>query len=347
VEKMAAKTILALFLAVTLIFFVFAANPDPSGPTEPNPDGANQTDPNHPNPNPDNVPVNQTEPPKQPVNQTEPPKQPVNLTEPPKQPSKQDPSTKGPSVDDDIQQKLKWVKIGYLSAAILLGLVWCSFGYRLIKPVLFVCGFVLAYFVAFNILISHVPITTLKPWMDMAIAAGAGLLGGIILVLLFRVGVFFMGFIFGAVIASLVVAFSPLNGILLKSVNGDVSIWVFAAVIVGLGILVGIVAVLLTRPIFILVTACNGSYMVMASIDELAGFHRLRVMTKIFAGQTAPLQALSYQSYDVYVVFGGLILLALVGIIIQARFTARGWHHDPAVLNRKPKGQDDIPLLEP
>jgi hypothetical protein len=48
------------------------------------------------------------------------------------------------------------------------------------------------------------------------------------------------------------------------------------------------------------------------------------------------------------VIFGGLIVLAIAGIVVQAKFTARNHHHDPAVMaNRKPKGEDDIPLLEP
>jgi hypothetical protein len=34
---------------------------------------------------------------------------------------------------------LKWVNIGSLSAAIVIGLVWCFVGYRLIKVILFTC----------------------------------------------------------------------------------------------------------------------------------------------------------------------------------------------------------------
>jgi len=126
---------------------------------------------------------------------------------------------------------MNYVDIGIMVATIVVGLVWCIAGYRLVKPVLFVAGFALLYFIVFNLLVAH---TNLSSWISVGISAGAGLLGGIMLLLLFKIGVFLMGFIFGAVVATVVVAFTPLNGIIVKTVASTVSVWVFLACIIGL-----------------------------------------------------------------------------------------------------------------
>jgi len=239
-----------------------------------------------------------------------------------------------------------WVQIAIMAATILIGLIWCFAGYRLLKFMLFVAGFIVLFFIAYNVLSTYA--TMLAPWIVLIISAGAGLLGGFLLFFLFRLAVFVMGFIFGAVVAVLAVSFTPLNGIITSHISSQTwTIWVFVGCIVGLGVLVGIIAVLLTRPIMIFVTSWNGAFLVMSAIDRLTKWGKLHIITGIFS-RTVPYNPPTWTDYQTYVIFGGLILLGIVGIVIQARFTARNHHHDPRVMaNRKPTGEDDIPLLEP
>jgi hypothetical protein len=240
---------------------------------------------------------------------------------------------------------LGWIQIAIMAATILIGLIWCFAGYRLLKPVLFIAGFVVMFFIAYNVLSTF---TKLADWINLAISAGAGILGGVLLLFVFKIGVFIMGFIFGAVVAVVAVSFTPLNGLITKNIASETwTIWVFVGCIVGLGILVGIIAVLLTRPIVIFVTSWNGAFMVMSAIDRLTKWGKLHILQGIFS-RTVAYRPFTWTEYQTYVIFGGLIVLAIAGIVVQAKFTARNHHHDPAVMaNRKPKGEDDIPLLEP
>jgi hypothetical protein len=248
----------------------------------------------------------------------------------------------GPKIDP---ATMNWIIIGILSATILVGLVWIVAGYRLLKPALFIAGFVLFYYIGYNVLSNF---TKLSDWINMAISAGAGILGGILLVAVFKIGVFVMGFIFGAVVAIVVVSFTPLNGLIVNNITNSMwTIWVFIGCIVGLGILVGIFALILTRPIVIFVTSWNGAFLVMSAVDRLTSWNKLHIISGVFS-RSVPFRVLRWTDYQTYVIFGGLIVLALAGIVIQAKFTARNHHHDPEVMkNRKPRGEDDIPLLEP
>jgi len=248
----------------------------------------------------------------------------------------------GPKIDP---VTMNWVVIGIMSATILVGLAWIFAGYRLLKPALFIAGFILFYYIGYNVLSNF---TKLADWINMCISAGAGILGGVLLVLVFKIGVFIMGFIFGAVVAIVVVSFTPLNSLIVSNVSNSMwTYWVFLGCIVGLGILVGIFAIVLTRPIVIFVTSWNGAFLVMSAIDRLTNWNKLHIISGIFS-HAVPFRSLSWTDYQTYVIFGGLIVLALAGIVIQAKFTARNHHHDPEVMkNRKPRGEDDIPLLEP
>jgi len=238
-----------------------------------------------------------------------------------------------------------WINRGTLIAAILVGLIWCFAGYRVLRVTLFLAGFILLYFVSFSLLSSFPQVTdVLRPWVIMAISAGIGLLGGILVVVVFKIGVFIMGFIFGAILAIVVISFTPLQGVINANIQSNVTVYVFFGSVVGLGIIVGILAIIFIKFIVVIVTACNGSFVIMSSIDKLApSFGIFQILSGVFQrNNTVPTNTLDWTSYQTYVVLGGLVLLAIAGIAIQFRFTARGHHHDDK--DRKPK-EDEYPLL--
>jgi len=250
-------------------------------------------------------------------------------------------STLPPNVDANTWL---WINRGTLIAAILVGLIWCFAGYRVLRITLFLAGFILLYFVSFSLLSSFPQVTdALAPWIIMSISAGIGLLGGILVVVVFKIGIFIMGFIFGAILAVVVISFTPLQGVINANIQSNVTIYVFFGSVVGLGVLVGILAIIFIKFIVVIVTACNGAFVIMSSIDALApNFGIFQILSGVFQ-RNVPTNTLNWTSYQTYVVLGGLILLAIAGVAIQFRFTARGHHHDDK--GRKPKGEDEYPLL--
>jgi len=238
-------------------------------------------------------------------------------------------------------QGYQYINYGTLAAAILVGLAWCFAGYRLLRLALFFAGFILFYFITFETLTAIDAVrAALQPWIIMAIAAGVGLLGGILVVFVFKVGVFIMGFIFGAAIAIYVVSFTTLSRLIISNVDASWGIWVFAAAVVGLGILVGILAVVFVRFVMVIVTACNGAFVVMSSIDALIpGWNVMGIIGSIFH-KDIKVSEIDFKDFRFYVIFGGLLILALAGIFVQFRFTARGYKHEEAK-----KKEDEYPLL--
>jgi len=236
--------------------------------------------------------------------------------------------------------------IEYTIAAVIIviGLIWTFFGYRLIRVVLFFAGAILFAFVTYQTL-SAIPQVAekLEPIYILLIAAGAGLLGGIIVLLLFKVGIFLLGFMFGAVVGVVVMSFTPLTTTISDNIHATYTTWVILACVVGLGILCGILAVVFIRPIVIFITAWNGSFIVMQAVDRMAKTNLLYILQAVF-NRKVEIRTLDAANWPVYVMFGGLVLLALLGILVQARFTARGHHHDPQH-NRKPKGEEEYPLV--
>jgi len=49
----------------------------------------------------------------------------------------------------------------------------------------------------------------------------------------------------------------------------------------------------------------------------------------------------SWTNYQTYVIFGGLLVLSVAGVVVQAKLTAK---KEPT--NAKPEGEEGYPLLE-
>jgi len=165
---------------------------------------------------------------------------------------------------------------------ILIGFFYCFFGYRVFKVVLFLTG---AFVGAFSASLL---------W-DGAIGLVIGaLLGGLLSVLLYIVGVFILGALFGA---GIVVLFAlPITGEMPAFV-----ISIFA--LIG-----GVIAVYVQRIFIILCTSAFGGAMVIYAIDILLSGVRMRP----FAPNT----------FNVVHVIGALVLL-IAGMIIQFSMTEK------------------------
>lgn len=256
-----------------------------------------------------------------------------------------------PGVDCD---QMKWAHYAVASLTILIGLVWAFFGYRILKIVLFLAGFVLLSYVTYQTLFAfkEVPqaMGQYSDYIILGIAAVMGILGGLLILKLFRIGVFCLGFIFGAVVAVVVVSFTPLISVISNSTSVDpkFTMWITLACIVGLGILCGILAVIFIRPVVIFVTAWNGAFMAMYAVDKMAKTDLLHILKGVFNWKM-PVKPIDPKDWPPYVIFGGLVLIAVLGIIVQSKITARGVRrnaHGNESDTRKPLGEDEIPLIQ-
>lgn len=181
--------------------------------------------------------------------------------------------------------------------AIPLGLLSCFFGYRLLKVVIGLAGFVVGWG-------AGAAIGGAAHWAAWLVVA-AGLVGGLLCawlaVALFFVGVFLLGFAAFTALASPVVHHS--------------------LAILVIGILGGILTVVLQKFMLKAATAFGGASMVASAVAALAhGRHAVRLVD---LGR--PIQAGAGTQEDLLVLLGSL-LLGCVGLYVQMGL-GRGRNH--------------------
>lgn len=143
--------------------------------------------------------------------------------------------------------------------AVSIGTLYCFLGYRTLKFVLGLTGFLLAGSVAGGIASwvteGHLPATAI-----------AGLIGGVsgafAFYFLYKVGVFFLGLLGATLIAHNLLSIRPEE-------------WIPLAVI-GLGLAGGVVALLVERPVMTVATAAIGAWMLVSGVaSSVLGVERL------------------------------------------------------------------------
>jgi hypothetical protein len=190
-----------------------------------------------------------------------------------------------------MQGTLDLVAVG----AIVLGLVQCFFGYRILKIILGITGFILggliAGYLAFGLTQSQL----------FAIIAGVigGLIGGGLAAGLYVVGVFLIGALFGGMAASTLLALG----------GGTPQGWVVAI----LAIAAGILAVILQRPMLIVVTSFLGAWWAVTGIAALAG------AIELGGFQAVPANLMKVGAGWLI----GSIVLGVAGLLVQFRGSTR------------------------
>eukprot|EP01114_Cavostelium_apophysatum_P016615 TRINITY_DN476_c0_g1_i1.p1 TRINITY_DN476_c0_g1~~TRINITY_DN476_c0_g1_i1.p1 ORF type:complete len:281 (+),score=51.59 TRINITY_DN476_c0_g1_i1:71-844(+) len=198
------------------------------------------------------------------------------------------------------------------SVGILAGLLFTFFGYRLFKPVLFVVGFAIAGGLTYLGLYYH---TSVGLIVLIAAPILAGIIGGILLVVFSIVGIFMLGAILGFLILSVIL--SAKDGGL---ISNHIAIWVMMGAFPFAG---GVIAVLIQKPLIIGATALGGSYAAVAGVDRFVKGGFSQVIPTLIANRFHEINA----DYKTYIEIGVCVLICVLGVIVQAKKTAKGYYH--------------------
>lgn len=166
---------------------------------------------------------------------------------------------------------------------LVIGILFCFFGYRLIKVILGIAGFVLGFGLVGGLVLRF----TGSALAAILSGLAGGILFAVLAVLLYFVGVFILGAYLGAVL-----------GALLATVLGIFTpLWVFI-VLAAAG---GILAVIFQRFMVILATSFIGAYTIMLGVVYL-----------IPMGPASP-----------WVLFAGWVALGIAGLFVQYKVTGK------------------------
>ncbi|XP_019759930.2 transmembrane protein 198 [Dendroctonus ponderosae] len=208
---------------------------------------------------------------------------------------------------------------------IVIGALYTFAGYRYFKTIMFLTGFIFACSLVYLICLQG---ELLPSYGNAAVAALAGLLFGLITMLVQYVGLFVSGLHTGTLLglAGLLTA----DHIAETSPKG--SVWLCLAVLLGSALFCAIVNLYFRKGLTILGSSLYGGAILSVTIDYF--LENLSVMSWIWQRiSLKPVQP--PPCWFSWIVLGLWPVFVQSGVLVQACFTGRGQHHEDVTAGRK------------
>ncbi|KAM3584885.1 uncharacterized protein V6R79_001693 [Siganus canaliculatus] len=213
------------------------------------------------------------------------------------------------------------------SMCCLFGIIYCFFGYRCFKAVMFLTGLMFGSVVIFMLCYKErVLDTQLSAEASVGIGLGIGTLCGLVTMLVRSVGLFMVGLLLG-----LLVAVATLVGMEELSDSPPRSVWVPLGVLLGLGMLFAVLTLQWQRLFTTLSTAAFGAAVITVALDYFVELFAL-VLYVYERMKAAPGKPVCWMTW---VVLGVWPALTLLGVIVQWKVTAEGYSHTKVIISRQ------------
>ncbi|XP_029986532.1 LOW QUALITY PROTEIN: transmembrane protein 198 [Sphaeramia orbicularis] len=229
---------------------------------------------------------------------------------------------------EDARGPYKVVPAVVCSMCCLFGIIYCFFGYRCFKAVLFLTGLMFGSVVIFMLCYKErVLDTQLSVEASAGVGLGVGTLCGLVTMLVRSVGLFMVGLLLG-----LLAAVAALVGMEELSDTPPRSVWVPLGVLLGLGMLFAVLTLQWPRLFTTLSTATFGAAVITVALDyfvELFGLV-LYVYERVKAAPAT--KPVCWLTWAVLWVWPALTLL---GVAVQWKVTAEGYSHTKVIISRQ------------
>ncbi|XP_071760642.1 transmembrane protein 198 isoform X2 [Centroberyx gerrardi] len=227
--------------------------------------------------------------------------------------------------DQEIERRYEIVPSVVCSMCCLFGIIYCFFGYRCFKAVMFLTGLMFGSVVIFMLCYKErVMDTQLSVEASVGIGLGIGTLCGLVTMLVRSVGLFMVGLLLGLLlgVASLVV---------MEEFYHPKTVWVPLGVLLGSGTLFAVLTLQWQRCFVTLSTATFGSAIITVTVDYFIELFALvhYVYERLKVAPKRPV------CWFTWVILGVWPVLALLGVLIQWKVTAEGYSHTEVVLSRQ------------
>ncbi|DAZ94862.1 TPA: hypothetical protein N0F65_008164 [Lagenidium giganteum] len=229
------------------------------------------------------------------------------------------------------------IRIGPSVTAILAivgGAIVCFFGYKLLRPAMFVCGFVVG-----GIFIASLIETAFKnkSWLYTASWVGfvvGGLIVGCLVVSIYNAGIFIAGAAAGVLLAFVI---NTSVGHKIYPSNPTLVLVILAVV---LGIIGGILAIKIERPVLIIATSLVGSNLLVWGVGYFAGEYPNGADLKRFANEQSDGTWIYRIPGAWWGYLAGILVLWFLGMYMQFHKTGKQTHHRYGAQPRKRDNND-------
>ncbi|XP_069792077.1 transmembrane protein 198-like isoform X1 [Narcine bancroftii] len=219
--------------------------------------------------------------------------------------------------DQDIDRKYDIVPSVVCSMCCLFGVIYCFFGYRCFKAIMFLTGLMFGSIIIFMLCYKErVLDTQLSMEASIGIGLGIGVLCGLVTMLVRSVGLFMVGLLLG-----LLVAVATL--VVLEQFYHPRTVWVPIGLLLGAGMFFAVLTLQWQRFFTVLSTAVFGSAVITVTVDYFIEIFLLvqYVYERI---KVSPPQPMCWYSW---VILGIWPVLTTLGVLVQLKVTAEGYSH--------------------
>ncbi|KAG9353425.1 hypothetical protein JZ751_018021 [Albula glossodonta] len=227
----------------------------------------------------------------------------------------------------EIVRKYDIIPAVICSMCCLFGIIYCFFGYRCFKAVMFLSGLMFGSVIIF--LLCHkerVLDTQLSVEASAGIGLGIGVLCGLVTMLVRSVGLFMTGLLLGLLLAlaALLVA---------GNFHSPGTVWVPLGALLGTGMLFAVLTLQWQRTFTVLSTAVFGAAIMTVCADYFV--EMLALAAHAYAClRLEPPQRLCWYSW---VILGIWPTLSIMGVLVQWKLTAEGFSHTEVIISRRQK----------
>ncbi|XP_054273146.1 transmembrane protein 198-like isoform X1 [Macrosteles quadrilineatus] len=213
---------------------------------------------------------------------------------------------------------------------IVFGIVYSLFGYRCFKAVMFLTGFIFGSVIIYMICIQD---KLLPPYANAGMALSAGLLLGLITMLVQYVGLFMTGFHTGlfVAIASLVTT---------EQVSHPPTLLTTAGTMLGCGVLFAVLNLQWPKAFTVLGTSVYGGAILSGALDY---FIEKLMMVRWVWDRITLRQSPAQPCWFSWAVLGLWPSVVVFGLIVQFAITGRGIHHQQLLPVKHPNRHGNVP----
>ncbi|XP_053725251.1 transmembrane protein 198-like isoform X1 [Synchiropus splendidus] len=213
------------------------------------------------------------------------------------------------------------------SMCCLFGIIYCFFGYRCFKAVMFLSGLMFGSVIIFLLCHKeHVLDTQLSVEASAGIGLGIGLLCGLVTMLVRSVGLFMTGLLLG-----LLLALAAL--LAMHQFYTPTTVWVPLGALLGSGMLFAVLTLQWQKLFTMISTAVFGAAIMTVCADYFV--EMLALATYVYEClRLSPQTSLCWYSW---VIMGIWPLLSLIGVLVQWKLTDNSFSHTDVVLSRRQK----------
>uniref|UniRef100_K3WBV8 Transmembrane protein 198 n=1 Tax=Globisporangium ultimum (strain ATCC 200006 / CBS 805.95 / DAOM BR144) TaxID=431595 RepID=K3WBV8_GLOUD len=219
-------------------------------------------------------------------------------------------------VDGSASDKLKLGPSASAVLSICAGVAVCFCGYRLLRPTMFVSGFLVGGFLAssaIEYLFKHESWVDTAWWISLFVG---GLLAGALVVALYSIGIFAIGAAGGVLLATML---NTSVGYKLFPENPNTGLLILAIV---LGLIGGILALKIERPVIVIATSLVGAVLAVSGIGYFAKNLPDITDLKQFATKNEEGEWVYAMPTVWWGYLGGMLALFLLGMFVQFKKTA-------------------------